>query len=465
MELYPHQKRNIELLTKALTTYGCALDASQTGTGKTATAVALCASLGAQPAIVCPLATIPSWRETCAALGVTPLFVANYEQVKTEAFPFTKFTRERVPTKLNPDKFTKHVHFGWQDIPPRTIFIFDEAQRCRAKDSETSQIMLETVKRYKTLLLTATPFTHPGEAYAIGYALKLFSMDGFWAWCARHGMRKGYLGKGLVFKGTLDDMARIHHSIFPLRGVRTTHAEIPGFPETLITTRAVPAGAPDEITQIYLNDLTQAVEGDFARAREGIDESLWEYVEPLALTRGLRARQRAELLKVPAMVELAKDALDQNMAVAVFLNFDASIAAFRQRLPTKCVVSGNQRLYAADGGYNRINAIRQFQYNIEPLVLVNTAAGGAGLNLHDHKTQKTRKALISPPWSAVALQQVLGRVHRAGGGFSSQEIIFAADSIEERVRLRLNERLGNLAALTDGDLDPHVIDSATSNTQ
>jgi hypothetical protein len=83
---------------------------------------------------------------------------------------------------------------------------------------------------------------------------------------------------------------------------------------------------------------------------------------------------------------------------------------------------------------------------------VNIRAGGAGLSLHDPVTQVPRVALISPPYSAIDLKQVLGRTHRLGGGHSTQKLIFAADTVEEQVMQRVQNRVQNIDALLDSDV-------------
>jgi hypothetical protein len=48
------------------------------------------------------------------------------------------------------------------------------------------------------------------------------------------------------------------------------------------------------------------------------------------LTKALRCRQEIELLKVPVVVELIRDYLAKNYAVAVFLNFSETMFELRR---------------------------------------------------------------------------------------------------------------------------------------
>jgi superfamily II DNA or RNA helicase len=85
--------------------------------------------------------------------------------------------------------------------------------------------------------------------------------------------------------------------------------------------------------------------------------------------------------------------------------------------------------------------------------LVNTAAGGAGLSLHDLNGKYPRMAIISPTPSAVNLRQVLGRIHRDGAKSKAlQKIVFAANTEEEDVCENVKKKLHNLDIINDGDL-------------
>lgn len=63
-----------------------------------------------------------------------------------------------------------------------------------------------------------------------------------------------------------------------------------------------------------------------------------------------------------------------------------------------------------------------------------------------------RTCVISPPWSAQVLKQVLFRPHRLGGGFSRQYLVFPNNRIGQRVKERVTNRKNNIDMLTDGDL-------------
>ena len=104
------------------------------------------------------------------------------------------------------------------------------------------------------------------------------------------------------------------------------------------------------------------------------------------------------------------------------------------------------------------NNIRQkniddFQSDKERIILVNVAAGGAGVSLHDLNGNYPRLSIISPSYSAVLMRQSTGRVWRDGAKTKSlQKIVFVNGTVEEKVCEIVNQKLNNLDLLNDGDL-------------
>ena len=94
-QLYPAQEKQKKNLLYSLMNYGCALDASSPGAGKTYIACAVARELGLQPLIVTTKATIPSWQRTAEGFELDPVAVVNYESIRTGKSEFcTKYQRE-----------------------------------------------------------------------------------------------------------------------------------------------------------------------------------------------------------------------------------------------------------------------------------------------------------------------------------------------------------------------------------
>lgn len=457
VQLRPHQAANVTGLLKALAKFGGALDGSDTGTGKTYTALALCQAVGGRPAIVTRKAIIPSWREACSEIGLDPVFVTNYEALRSTAFPFGRIVTSPRGAKK----------YEWSIPEPRVVVIFDEAQALRGRDTLNSKAALAAHAKHKTLLLSATPFQTPLEASTIGRIIGLFGANEYWRWLFSNGCKKNFAGHmefvgdarerrdqapGTNAQKGLQVMAKIHGSIFPERGVRTRREDIPGFPESLLLCEALETGHADEITRHHLAAIEVARAEDHAKACEGVDPEFHDLVQPLALTQILRHRQQAEVLKAQSIAELAEMHHERDGAsVAIFVNFDATVELLSEYLKCRHIIRGDNSGRAGNN-LDRTNAVRAFQNNTAPYVIVNIRAGGAGLSLHDPATKRPRVALISPPYSAVDLKQVLGRTHRLGGGHSTQKLLYAAGTVEESVMRRVQSRLDNLDTLLDSDV-------------
>jgi hypothetical protein len=78
-KLLEYQKLHVKNLMYSLDTYGRILDASDTGTGKTYTAIITCLALGLKPLIICPKSVISSWRKVLKEFKCKYYGVTNYE--------------------------------------------------------------------------------------------------------------------------------------------------------------------------------------------------------------------------------------------------------------------------------------------------------------------------------------------------------------------------------------------------
>lgn len=429
--LLPYQIASVERLVASLRTYKAALDSSDVGTGKTYAALAACRELGLSPVVVAPKAVLPSWRKAAAHLGVTLAGVINYELVR--------LGRTEYGTIGGTDAFPT---FEW--APTVKCLIFDEVHRCKGTKTANSRLVIGAKRAgIPTLALSATAAVNPLEMKALGYLLGLHGLKGFWAWTEDYGCRPSRWG-GYEFSGSSSHLARLHTEIFPKRGSRVRVADLgDAFPETQITSELVQVGNATALDKAYA-EVERAVE---AVREKGIKDAEHH------LTKLLRARQLSELGKIPSFIELAEDALEQGMSVALFVNFDDTLRTLVDTL----VKSGHSvvEIHGQQTAAERQAAIDAFQSDSARVIVANIKAGGVGVSLHDLHGKHARLALISPTWSAVDLRQTLGRVHRAGGLTKSrQRILFAAGTIEERVARLVEEKLKNLDALNDGDVSP-----------
>lgn len=423
-KLLKYQVPAARAISQAMVAFNSAFDASDTGVGKTYVALATCYIMGRNPGIICPKSIIPSWRKVCASFGLNPVFVANYEAVKTAKFQFGEFIKDG-----------KRERFAW-NVPPLSLLIFDECQKAKTQRTANAKLLVGARNSNLPIIcLSATAATSPVEMYALGYVLGLHNGKNYYEWASKYGVRASRFG--FVFSGKGDSLKRLHAEIFPLHGNRIRIADLGNqFPETQITAQPYDTGNAKEIEGVYDEMFSELAE---LEVREGMSAA--ERRSNMLVVQ-LRARQKTELLKVPVFCQLAQDAVENGMQVAIFVNFIATLEAIAGRLKTKCIIKGGQSVE------ERQNSIEGFQMGSQQYIVSQIQSGGVGVSLHG----KNRLALISPTWSAIDLKQALGRVHRAGGDKSIQKIVYAAETIEEDVCERVKVKLEMISAINDGDL-------------
>lgn len=419
MPLLPYQEAPCQQLQEILTKHGAALDASDTGVGKTYVAVATAKALGIPVGIVCPKSVIPSWKRVCEEANLTPSFILNYELI----------VRGGTSVVLRTGKTFEWAFQG--------LVIWDEVHRCRAPNSLNSKLMIAAWKtqHIRCLCLSATAAQNPLEMRSLGYVLGLHKDYDFWPWAMRLGIRKNRWG-GYAWTGTDATLSAIHKQIFPSRGVRVRIKDLGDqFPENQIIPELIETGDRESL--------------------KGYDECLAELTRlqnqekkdyPSIFTAQLRARQKIEILKVPVLVERTQELLDEGKAVVIFVNFNATLEQLAAELKTTCVI----REQPAD---EREENIRRFRVSDATVCIANIQAGGVGISLSDSTGEHPRVALICPTYNAVDLRQALGRIHRQDSRSKCQQYLFyAAGTVEDRVFRSVKAKLGRLDLLNDNEL-------------
>lgn len=405
-------------LVEILKTNLSAVDSSSTGVGKTYTACSVAKNLGLAIGVICPKAVIPSWHDASKHIGTEIKFVVNYEGLKFSAG----------------EKYIVWTPMGYPvwKVSERdpVLLVFDEAHRCKDHNLSKNALMLVSAvsQKIRHLMLSATLADSPLHMRAVGYSLGLHNGRNFQEWIRSLGCWKDSNNRW-HFTGGENSMKRIRSSIFPARGVRIRADDLgKDFPSTLITAEVIEASGADKIYDSLKKRL------------ERVQEQTENYHKTV-LTEVLGARRRVELLKVPSMVSLAKDAIAQDNSVAIFVCFNETVEALKEAL--KCpIITGN----TPQNERNRI--MKAFRADRIPSVVLNISAGGVGISLHG---ARQRLSLISPSWSAIDLIQTIGRVRRAGGSHSVQKILFATGSVEESVCSRVRSKVGCIETLNDGD--------------
>lgn len=440
-KLYEYQRAAALRLKRALMN-GNALDASDTGTGKTIVALVVAAELGLVPCVMAPLAVLISWERAAKMLGVRLGWCINYDKIRTGRSGLGRWkpAKEDTPGK-------RGDVFVFDYLPPKSILVYDECQKAKAPDTKTGQLLRDAAAAgHKILCLSATAAKDPTEMRNLGAALGLHdgTRKGWEAFCLANGCKAG--SHGLKFDTRNRRLLeRLHRQIFPLKGNRIRVADLPDFPETQILAETLTCNTS------FIRAAYEEMDRNLAKLESESGLSRSEKAAK-SLAEITKARKAAEEGKLDLFAELAKEAIEEGRSVVIFLNFRDHVKKLSETLKTDCLIWGQQT------PEERQNNVDAFNADKKRVCIVSLQAGGAGLSLHDLNGNHPRMALISPSYSAVDLKQALGRCHRAGAKTKSfQRIIFAASTIEEEVCASIREKLMNIETINDGHLAPPSI--------
>lgn len=442
--LLDYQIDHTKILIADILNNNAALDASDTGTGKTYSAIAIAKYLKRDLIGLVPKSSISKWKKLCRQAGVKS-FIKNYEQFKIGNTPFVIVKDISV---FNKKKEEEEIvkSFAWDLNPDKKyLIVFDEGHKCKNRKTQNSD-MLIAAKSFgaPVLVMSATIADNPLQMYALGRVLGLFNSEKeYWKWAYKRGVSRAFFGT--EFSGSKKDLDKIHHDIFPTKGHRIAIRDLGDkFPENLIISDSYDMENSSQIQNIYDNMKEELAR--LSNIKKQDEEKEYEKGKHLVTT--LRARQEIELLKIPTFVEMTEDLIEEGNSVAIFLNFNESVKAIKSRLGTDCIITGE--INSGERERNRLN----FQEGKERVIILNSQAGGESIDLHDVLGNYPRVSLISPTYSAQNLKQLLGRLPRAGAKSKVvQKIIFAAGTIEEEVADRVNTRLKNISLINDGDLE------------
>lgn len=446
-ELYDYQHEHTKLLIAGITKHDTVIDASDTGTGKTHCSIIAAKNLNYNIVVICPKSVIPSWQRAGklhdynVTDSITPfvsnkkkdktkfwIFVSNYEQFKNGNTPFLNVGR---------DDQDKPV-YEW-DFPEGTILIVDECHRAKNHKTQNSKMLYAAFReKVPMFLLSATLIDRVIYMYTVGYLTGLYSSHmEFKQWVKNRQFDVRSNPDTANKNQSIQDacLKALHKHIFPIRGSRMSVAQLGNlFPENLIIYEPVVIGSQNkEVQKIYHKAIK--------RIKKIIED---KGTSQCILTELIRARQAAELMKVPIIAEQVEDAIEEGKSVAIFMNFNESIEELAVTLNTDCVITG-------ENPEERQSFIDRFQSNESKVIICNAQAGGEGISLHDTIGKHPRISFIVPSWSAMSTKQCLGRIARAGAKSKCiQKILYCSDSIEETVVGLIKQKINNINMINDG---------------
>lgn len=482
--LYKYQLEHVErLLAVYERGYSCALDSSDTGTGKTRTSVEICRRLALRPFILCPKSVVPTWFNTCEMADIEPYGVANYETAKNGKHyesleDFLGEYRVACPW-VTPVKGRRVPVYRWSlNELPDCLLIIDEAHKGKNKLTACAALLRAAracTPTTRILMLSATISDKMETIHTLTYLLG-FVQEGAhafrrWAMMAAREANEAHLS-----------VATVNRKIYPKFGSRMEAAQTGRGADGMNIFRNT-----DTRAEVY--EVSPEVEAELAQRYAELNRAL-ELIKlkqvtddaPLVLL--LRARQRIELLKVTTIIDQAAQLLVDGYSVVVFVNFRETLARIFERLSRLVFEEYRSSIVIIEGGQTpeeRQEQIDTFQRDEARVALVMISAGGTGVSLHDIGGVYPRATLLMPPWSGVDLMQALGRVHRAGAQSDDrQRIVYISGAlskpeggknfadctigteterigVEEYIAKTLNRKLGVIEGINRGDTSEALV--------
>jgi len=426
-KLYPKQQEAFEFFLAKHRLDLNSLDTSHVGTGKTVVAAHLAKVLKRPVAVLCPKSVIPSWERELKETGIEPLFVLNYEKIRTGKTEWMSKRGKKIMT--------------WH-LPEDTLVLVDEVHKCKGPYTQNSQLLVSLVTQgYSIHAMSATAAEDPTEMRPIGYVLGLHNLnkasDGlksWFSWMMQYGCTQNQWNAWELRRKTkLSDLNKI---MYNKNVKRLTVDDFPdSFKENRVFIEPIAFGSAAKIAKAY-SDFGVTPEIITNLLENGtVEDSDW------GLVNLLRARQLAESLKAKDMADMAKDYVEQGHSVVLFVNFTDTVDVLCELLGCMCI-QGGQKVE------ERQEIIDAFQRDEEHILVINTAAGGTGISLHDTNGNRQRISLISPTFNVKDHLQALGRIHRNGAKSDAiQKVLVASDSIEEHVMRVVEQKSDNLNTL------------------
>jgi len=434
------------------------LDGSDTGTGKMYIACALAKERDLDLFVIAPLSVLSAWRYVAEKIFKIKIIAVNYELIKLCKIPTYRQSKRKIKGKysqireVHPCPYLKRKQkktaydstYDWTDLPKNTLLVFDEAHRCRNYKSQTTDMLVGAKdSKCQILLSTATLGFTPMDMSATGYVLGLFPKHkDFFKWARFHKCGDKW-DDPFVYVGGAEEMKLIHDEIYSCKGSRMCIKDLGDkFPKLTLKSEPINMGKNTRKIQDEYNHLhseLQKMTPAQRRAPQGLEQITY-------------ARMNIEMLKVPTMVELAKDYMDSGSSVAIFVNYTKTLIALSTAFETDSVIWGNQTQSMRD--FN----IKRFQINECPIILCNIQAGGVGISLHDPISQKPRVGIYNPTFNAIDFKQAMGRLVRAKGGPALEILLFAANTYEENICGNIRGKLENLDSLNNRDLTGDLFD-------
>lgn len=411
-KLYTYQLLHLfNLMTSLKSNNSVALDGSDTGTGKTHVAAALCKQINRRPFVVCPKIMISKWEEVLNYHEVVGLAVTNYESVKSGKNKYVKFNAEK-------DLYT------WS-LPKNAIVVFDEVHLCKNKNSQNGKLLLSVKDKATVLMLSATVADTPSSFNVVGYMLGFYNrLSQAKNWI------NGVLKEDQNYIGDTVKQSALCRQIYPARGSRVTIDELgDSFPKNQVTADCYTL---DKEVEKEVNKAFNSIDHN-TLVLKGVQDTD-NKLKQMILADIMCARQKIEQYKIPVIKQLVEEYRSNGYSVVIFVNFIKTVKALSKILKTECLIYGE--LDADTVNKN----VTEFQENRQRIIIC-TSAKALGVSLHD-LYGVPRMSIINPVLSGISYKQILGRIYRVGSKTPSlQRMIYCANTCEQVFCKQMREKL------------------------
>jgi superfamily II DNA or RNA helicase len=423
------QEHSTNLVSKLSTKYVC-FDTSDTGTGKTYSAIATAKLLGMKIFVVCPKTIVSFWKSVATNIfGVELVGLSNYSLLIK-----CKYYDDKGKPKICPyiEQNLDKSSYNWK-LPDNTMIIFDEVHKCCNPYACNGQLLLSLKNVYSAktplLLLSATICESPSKFRLYSVLLKWFdsynSVDRWLEPTYNPVSASKIIAERLTIQGTAC-------------GVKISDLG--------------DEFQKNQVTSDYY-DLKKSATDQIDKLHEEIRKSIMalnvnaDTDKKIGFVIGMRERQKIELLKVPIFVELVEEYMENNFSVVIFVNFTETLEMLAKELKTKCVVYGEQTLQ------QRLKNIEDFVEDKQRIIICNVHTGGDSISLNDKYGRFRRVALISPTWSSIKLIQACGRISRTDSKTPSLNKIVYANTKHEKIMCnKIKSKCSIYTAIKDSDL-------------
>lgn len=430
-KLFSYQTLHTFNMINALNNNNCVVDGSCTGTGKTFTTSAICAQLNLIPIVICLKNVIDFWANVLNSFNVNPLFVVNYENIRSLNYIDRDRSIVQCPyIKKHNDSFIWDFSSLSHSDQKRVVIIFDEAHKCKNHNSLNGKLLISS-KNIKTIMLSATICDKLSDFGIFGMMLGFYN---------NHRQGKNWISSVLrEDKNQFGSRTNsLHKYLFPRMGSKMSIEDLGNsFPMNQISVECYNLDSPSQ----------EKINAHYCQIENYHNDN-----GANQLVKINSMRQKIENIKSSIVIDMMMDYYEHNKSVCIFVNFKSTLQLITNFLSKKEIMFSE--IHGDQTSDERQNNIDRFQNNNVRIIVCTIGSGGVSISLNDTTGLFPRVSLICPNYSGIDLVQTLGRISRTDTKSPClQKIIFCANTCEANIASILKQKKDMLDKITNDDLN------------